>query len=75
MAWFPNPVQDELCLLLQESPNEIIIDVYNQLGQRTYQGTGHCHQLNHFTLRAYGCKSENKYRAAIILYLSNNSKN
>lgn len=47
MAWFPNPVQDELCLLLQESPNEIIIDVYNQLGQRTYQGTGHCHQLNH----------------------------
>ncbi|HRG22253.1 MAG TPA: T9SS type A sorting domain-containing protein [Saprospiraceae bacterium] len=47
LVWFPNPVQNQLCLQLEELSKDVTLEVFNQLGQRIYQSTGLCHQLHH----------------------------
>jgi uncharacterized repeat protein (TIGR01451 family) len=48
-VWFPNPVNDQLCLQIEELPKEINLEVYNQLGQLIYESQGMCHKLGHLS--------------------------
>lgn len=53
VKWFPNPVSDWLCLQIEDKKTDLMVTVYNNLGQKCYQGKGLCHQLGHLSQGSY----------------------